>query len=91
MKAVGVTAQEVVREVRRQFEQFPGILQNTQKPEYGTCVAIVTQVCVRVCVCVCARERESVCVYVLRTDHGTCVAIVTQVCVCMCVCACVSV
>jgi len=43
MKAVGVTAQEVVREVRRQFEQFPGILQNTQKPEYGTCVAIVTQ------------------------------------------------
>ena len=42
MKAVGVTAQEVVREVRRQFEAFPGILQNTEKPEYGKCVAIVT-------------------------------------------------
>ena len=33
---------QVVREVRRQFEQFPGILQNTEKPEYGTCVSIVT-------------------------------------------------
>lgn len=43
IKAVGVTAQEVVREVRRQFQDFPGILQNTQKPQYGTCVEIVTK------------------------------------------------
>ena len=43
MKAVGVTAQAVVKEVRRQFKEFPGILENTQKPEYGQCVRIVTQ------------------------------------------------
>ncbi|EKX54855.1 hypothetical protein GUITHDRAFT_156810 [Guillardia theta CCMP2712] len=41
--AVGKTAQEVVREVRRQFEIYPGILEGSQKPEYNTCVAIVTR------------------------------------------------
>jgi len=47
ISAVGETAQEVVREVRRQFKEFPGILENTQKPEYSKCVAIVTKAALR--------------------------------------------
>lgn len=40
--AVGRTAQEVVKEVRRQFKNRPGIMDLSQKPEYKRCVAIVT-------------------------------------------------
>jgi K(+)-stimulated pyrophosphate-energized sodium pump len=47
MNAVGVAAQAIVFEVRRQFKELPGILAGTQKPEYGTCVAIVTDTALR--------------------------------------------
>ncbi|MCI4341994.1 MAG: sodium-translocating pyrophosphatase [Thermoplasmata archaeon] len=42
MRAVGVAAQAIVFEVRRQFKELPGILAGTDRPQYGPCVDIVT-------------------------------------------------
>ena len=47
MNAVGVAAQAIVFEVRRQFKEIRGILEGTGKPEYGKCVDLVTVTALR--------------------------------------------
>jgi inorganic pyrophosphatase/K(+)-stimulated pyrophosphate-energized sodium pump len=42
MKAVGRAAMAMVREVRRQFKEIPGILEGTGQPDYARCVDIST-------------------------------------------------
>jgi len=42
IKAVGRTAQMVVKDVRDQFRENPGIMLGTSKPDYKRCVSIVT-------------------------------------------------
>jgi K(+)-stimulated pyrophosphate-energized sodium pump len=42
MNAVGIAAERMVFEIRRQFREIPGLLQGNAKADYGKCVDIVT-------------------------------------------------
>jgi K(+)-stimulated pyrophosphate-energized sodium pump len=43
MKAVGRAAMAMVKEVRRQFKEIPGIMEGTGTPDYARCVEISTK------------------------------------------------
>ena len=47
MNSVGKAAMDMVKEVRRQFKEIPGIMEGTGKPEYGKCVEISTKAALR--------------------------------------------
>jgi K(+)-stimulated pyrophosphate-energized sodium pump len=47
MSSVGRAAMDMVKEVRRQFKEIPGIMEGTSKPDYGRCVEISTKAALR--------------------------------------------
>ncbi len=47
ISAVGKAAMDMVKEVRRQFREIPGIMEGKAKPEYEKCVAISTKASIR--------------------------------------------
>ncbi|MEE8359280.1 MAG: sodium-translocating pyrophosphatase [Candidatus Hydrothermarchaeales archaeon] len=47
MKAVGEAAHEMVKEVRRQFKEIPGLMDGTGKPDYSKCIEISTDAAIR--------------------------------------------
>ena len=46
-QSVSKAANKMIEEVRRQFREHPGIMQETEKPDYARCVDISTQAAIR--------------------------------------------
>ncbi len=47
IRAVGKTAAEMIKEVRRQFREIPGLMEGKNKPDYSRCVDISTRAALR--------------------------------------------
>jgi K(+)-stimulated pyrophosphate-energized sodium pump len=47
ISAVGRAAFDMVKEVRRQFKEIPGLMEGTVKPDYSTCISISTGAALR--------------------------------------------
>ncbi len=47
LKAVGVAAEDMVNEVRRQFKEIKGILEGKAKPDYNRCIEISTHAAIK--------------------------------------------
>ncbi len=47
MRAVGDAAFDMIKEIRRQFKEIPGLMEGTAKPDSGRCVDIATQAALR--------------------------------------------
>jgi len=47
MKAVGDAAFDMIKEIRRQFKEIPGLLEGTGKPDTARCVEIATRAALR--------------------------------------------
>ncbi len=47
MRAVGDAAFDMIKEIRRQFKEIPGLMEGTAKPDSARCVDIATQAALR--------------------------------------------
>ncbi|MCL2755905.1 MAG: sodium-translocating pyrophosphatase [Firmicutes bacterium] len=47
IKSVSKAANDMIKEVRRQFKEKPGIMEGTEKPDYAKCVDISTKAALR--------------------------------------------
>lgn len=47
MRSVGKAALQMVMEVRRQFQEIPGLMEGKAKPDYDSCIAISTKAALR--------------------------------------------
>jgi K(+)-stimulated pyrophosphate-energized sodium pump len=47
MTAVGDAAFEMIKEIRRQFHEIPGLMEGAAKPDYASCISIATDAALR--------------------------------------------